>query len=157
MKLNDYKLNPNHYVFEYRNIDIINVLLNIEYDIYKSEIWNKGEKSYKDVPMYSFEITGVDKNNNKYNLSYELLISRDEILSVKNGELVDCSKNLEHGEIFLYINDKMEAMPYLDKEGLYNKCGSCKISRTEDNYILFKLFLPNDDIFIWFELEESIL
>lgn len=149
------KLNINNYLFNYKGVDITKLEIKHSFGIGTSMKFDQNTKKsiISDIDWLEFsDIVGIGSDGLVYNLFFDLPISKEEILAIQKGKMVDYSKIGNQSEIYININDKTEFLYFRDGYHIYANPSTLFIGRTDDDKIIFKLSIPEDNLFLWFEM-----
>ncbi len=144
--------------FEINNEDITKLNLSYEFGNFFVVHYKDGKKDREEVkPCITFEITGKTKDNKDVWFEFELQLGLDE-LNKYSKKPVDVSKFIFFDGPALQIGDE----PHLffdfryaknDINDMYRKLAEAKVFKKEKNIFIIKLFMPEDNLFIHFEVD----
>ncbi len=151
------KLNINNYIFTYKNVDITK--LEVKYRFSNGSVISFNDKiKEKEIPFLEFyEIKGIGNDNKSYDLYLNLKISKKEILSIEKNKMIDYSNKDIVFETYLNIDDETTLLHYETGYSTYANPSTMFIGNTKEDKIIFKLSIPEDELFIWFELKKDEL
>lgn len=157
MKKEGEVLNFLDYVFEIDGKDIKDARVIYNYGSLERtefEYGKKGKVTYS--PTISLEIFGVDDDDRDVSLSFELNIDLETLNSFNNG-IEDITKYMLETEAFIKRpGDKTIFLdfylPTNKKDDMFRKLTSLYVLKLDNNKFLFKITVPSDNVFTYFEV-----
>lgn len=146
------------YVFEIDNSDIKDVKVLYYEDKLEITEFKDGKKSkvyYS--PLLCFEMLGLDENNNEVYLSFEINIDLKTLNSFNNG-IEDITKYMQETETFIKKPNDTNSrfldfyIPTNTNKDMFHKLTSFYVLKLEEDKFLFKLTIPSENVFTYFEI-----
>lgn len=147
------------YIFELDGKDIIDAKIIYYYDNIESVEFIDGKKGEEySIPVISLEISGVDDNSNHVFLSFMLKLGLKTLNSFKKNKIEDITKYLLESEMIAKRSNEDESgflecyLPTNSQSDMFHQLTSLYVLKLDDNKFLFKLTIPNENIFTYFEV-----
>lgn len=158
MKNFEQKLHAYNSYLEINNEDIID--LNLEYclDNYSVVYYKEGKRNNEETkPCILFTITGKTKDNKKAYFEFELRLGLDD-LNKYLRKPIDISKYVSFDGPCCQVGDE-EPLFFLFQtsnkkiDDMYRKIASAYVYKKSKNVFIFKLFIPEEKLFTYFEVD----
>ena len=158
MKKEGEVLNFPDYVFEIDGKDITDAKVTYYYDNMES-VEFVDEKRGKEFlsPLLCLEIYGVDDNNKDAFVSFMLKLDL-ETLNNFNNRIEDITKYMLETEAFIKKPNEDKSgfldfyLPTDKKNDMFHKLTSLYVLKLDNNKFLFKLTVPSENVFTYFEV-----
>lgn len=143
---------------EVNNEDITKLKLEYEFGNYTTIYYKDGKKSKEEVkPCITFELRGKNKNQEDVWFEFEVRLGLDDLNKFKQKP-IDISKSITFDGPSLQIGEE----PYIfsnfrhnenNINDMYHILSSAYVFKKEKNIFIFKLFIPDDNLFTYFEVD----
>ena len=150
-------LNFPDYVFEIDGEDVKDAKVTYYYDNMESVEFVDGKRGKEFLsPLICLEISGINNNNKKAFLSFMLKLDLETLNSFNNG-IEDITKYMLETEAFIKRpGDKTIFLdfylPTNKKDDMFHKLTSLYVLKLDNNKFLFKLTVPSENVFAYFEV-----
>lgn len=154
-KVNIIKLKVSDYIFRFEKTELSNAILEYNFDKSKDTIYTNG-KNTKEIynDLINFTIHADDKNGMTYTFSFVVKMSMSELNKLSDkpnninnyiiaGETTwDNPYDKNYSQLICTFEQKM----HYDNPNFY-------AAKIEENKFSFKISIPEECIFIWFNIE----
>ena len=151
-------LNFPDYVFEIDGKDITDAKVAYYYDNMESVEFVNGKRGKEFLsPLLCLEISGVDDNNKNAFLSFMLKLDL-ETLNNFNNKIEDITKYMLETEAFIKKPNEDKSgfldfyLPTNKNDDMFHKLTSLYVLKLDNNKFLFKLTVPSENVFTYFEV-----
>ena len=152
-------LNFPDYIFEIDGKDISDAKITYYYDSIENVefIDGKREKEFSS-PLIYLEISGVDDNNKTAFLSFMLKLDLEILNNFDKNKIEDITIYILESESFVKRpnEDKSRFLDYYlptnKHSDMFHQLTSLYVLKLDDDKFLFKLTIPNENIFTYFEV-----
>lgn len=152
------KLNVSNYVFEIDGKDIIKAEVEYELSKFTTIFYKDGKRDRVEYfTAISIEVTGIDDNNNEAWFCFELDMSLEQ-LNTYPEKPVNITEFVSSSEAFIK-KPNMESSRELDFyfpkntiEDIYHNLTSIWVVKKDINTFMFKVCVPSDYLFAFFEV-----
>ena len=152
-------LNFSDYVFEIDGKDIKDAKITYYYDSIESVEFIDGKRGKEfSNPLISLEISGVDDNNKDAFISFMLKLDLETLNNFDKNKIEDITKYLLESEAFVkrpnedksgFLNCYLPTNKHTD---MFHPLMSLYVLKLDDDKFLFKLTVPSENIFTYFEV-----
>lgn len=137
------------YVFEIAGKDITKVRVAYFFDKIEKVTYQDGKRRLEQEPLLILTLKGKDPNQKEVSLTFELRLSLATLNSYKEETIVDLTPWIvdildEKGPLDFYL-------PTHKIEDMYHKLTTVSVVKLNNNYFLFKVFIPTENIFVYFK------
>ena len=151
-------LNFPDYVFEIDGEDVKDAKVTYYYDNMESVEFVDGKRGKEFLsPLICLEISGINNNNKKAFLSFMLKLDLETLNSFNNG-IEDITKYMLETEAFIKKPNEDKSgfldfyLPTNKKDDMFHKLTSLYVLKQGNNRFLFKLTVPSENVFTYFEV-----
>lgn len=151
-------LNFPDYVFEIDGKDIKDARVIYNYGSLERTEFEYGKKTKVTYsPTINIEILGIDDNFNEAYLCFELNLDLETLNNFNNG-VVDITKYMLETEAFIKKPNEDKSgfldfyLPTNKNDDMFHKLTSLYVLKLGNNKFLFKLTVPSENVFTYFEV-----
>lgn len=145
------KLTVSEYVFSYQKKDYKKAVLKYDFGTYEYQEFIDGVKVKKQNPPFlHIQISAEDENKKVCIFEFMINIGKEDL---KKMEKVPTNINpyIISGETLFYRPDEnVEMLNELLEENIYRDTSHFMVQKIEDEKYIFKISMPEEEIFIWF-------
>lgn len=152
------KLKVTDYIFEIDGKEISKVEVEYNFINLTSTSFKDGKKDkIKFIPAISIDISGIDNNNNEAWFCFELDMSLEQLNKYTN-QPTDITQYVADCEAFIkkpYMDHSRELDLYFPTntlEDIYHDLTSVWVVKKDTNIFIFKVCVPSDNVFTFFEV-----